>query len=397
MQANADPTHAPSWRWLEVALPARCESLAQLAPTAADLDQAALRLLRSGEPADASALRGISLGYALAQDALQTRVFWTISAAFFEALSLSLCAWDLQGKRTLARILLQQRMLARGEATVAEPLMRELLALCVRVVTPDPVQAVLLGAVRAAYGPDQALEPAQSELSDPAQEEQTRVIGNLRIGLPLYNTYLNESDEWSRRLITELGEWRLELHRGLPQSSIELAQSLARASASVGFAALTDMATALEQALRQAQSQPHGSAAQAQVFLEAAEVMRRLLHQFAAGFLKPSDPALLAALAAIAAQRTPYFSAEAQILLTQLGGALRQWTARPDNLGARSEVLRILQGLRGSLERAGAVDLVAMTQDFSAAINGLGIESLQTPRLALLLNRFEALQAAIRP
>ena len=32
----------------------------------------------------------------------------------------------------------------------------------------------------------------------------------LRIGIALYNVYLNEADEWSRRLQTEIGEWALE-------------------------------------------------------------------------------------------------------------------------------------------------------------------------------------------
>ena len=349
---------------------------ANAAPTQADFDQAALRLMRSGEPAAASALRDISLGFAGAQSVLQARIFWNLSATFFEALSLGLCVWDLHAKRTLSKILLQQRTLSRGETVVAEQLMHDLLACCAQAVPPAP---------------------APAELSDPMQDEQIRVIGSLRIALPRYNLYLNEADEWSRRLITELGEWSLELHRSLPQSCIELAQSLARASAGVGFVALTDMASALERALRQAQSQQQGSAEQAQVFLEAAEVIRRLLHQFAAGFLKPPDPSLLAALGAIAAQRGPQFSEEAQTLLTQLGGALRQWTARPNNLGARSEVLRVLQAFRGSVERAGAVDLAEMAQDFSADIDGLGIESLQTSRLAFLLARFDALQAAIRP
>jgi chemosensory pili system protein ChpA (sensor histidine kinase/response regulator) len=347
---------------------------ANAAPTPADFDQAALRLMRSGESAAASALRDISLGFAGAQGVLQARIFWNLSAAFFEALSLELCAWDLHAKRTLSKILLQQRKLSRGETVIAEQLMHDLLACCAQAAPSAPSAA---------------------ELSDPVQDEQIRVIGNLRIALPRYNLYLNETDEWSRRLITELGEWSLELHRTLPQNCIELAHSLAGASASVGFAALSEMADALAQALRQAQSRAQGSAAQAQVFLEAAEVIRRLLHQFAAGFLKPADPRLLAALMAIAAQRAPHFSDEVQTLLSQLGGALRQWTARPDNLGARSEVLRVLQAFRDSVGRAGAIDLVEMAQDFNTAIDGLGVESLQTPRLALLLTRFEALEAAL--
>ena len=44
----------------------------------------------------------------------------------------------------------------------------------------------------------------------PSAEEQVKVIGPLRIGIALYNVYLNEADEWSRQLATEVGEWALE-------------------------------------------------------------------------------------------------------------------------------------------------------------------------------------------
>jgi len=66
----------------------------------------------------------------------------------------------------------------------------------------------------------------------------------LRIGLALYNVYLNEADEWSRRLLTELSEWVLELDQRLPDSAIALAHSLAGSSATVGFAGLSELARA---------------------------------------------------------------------------------------------------------------------------------------------------------
>ena len=126
-----------------------------------------------------------------------------------------------------------------------------------------------------------------------------KVIGTLRIGIPLYNVYLNEADEWSRRLQTELSEWALELHRPLGDSTVGLAHSLAGSSATVGFRALSEIARALEQALQHVQLQSRGQAEQAKVFLAAADDVRHLLHQFAAGFLKEPDPQLIEALHAI--------------------------------------------------------------------------------------------------
>ncbi len=130
-------------------------------------------------------------------------------------------------------------------------------------------------------------------------DDRVKVIGSLRLSIPLYNVYLNEADEWSRRLQTELGEWALELHESLPDSVVVLAHSLLGSSATVGFAALSDMARALEQALQHVQLHHQGTSQQAQVFIDAAEDIRRLLHQFAAGFLKEPDLSILAALQAI--------------------------------------------------------------------------------------------------
>ena len=51
-----------------------------------------------------------------------------------------------------------------------------------------------------------ALKP---KLDVAQHEEQFKVIGSLKIGIPLYNVYLNEADEWSRCLVTELDEWAI--------------------------------------------------------------------------------------------------------------------------------------------------------------------------------------------
>ena len=412
MQVNDVPLSDSEWRWVDVTLPEAVEPMARDAAAQANFDRSALELLRSGDKAAASSLRGISLGFASDQRVLEARIFWTLSAAFFEAIAFGLCVWDLQGKRMLAQVLLQDRKLARGETAIAVSLARDLLSLCATAMSSAPAEAVLLGAVGVAYRGKQASEPSPNDLSAPLPEEQVRVIGSLRVALPQYNRYLNQTDEWSRCLITELSEWALELHRPVADSTIELAQSLAHASADVGFLALADMATALEQALRHVGQQGHGRAAQARVFLDTAEVMRRLLHQFAAGFLRPADEALLAALAAmlqppiapvpapepdadLAAQRLAQFAGEAPVMLGQLGGALRQWTARPDNLGARSEVLRVLQLFEQSAQAAGASELGQKAQVMLEAVEALRLEALHSAGLSFLEAHLQALQEGL--
>ena len=140
-------------------------------------------------------------------------------------------------------------------------------------------------------------DAAETNEGAAASDEHVKVVGDLRIGIPLFNIYLNEADELSRRLMTEVAEWAMELHRPLGETPIALAHSLAGSSATVGFADLSHLARALEHALARSQVIGHGTDEEARLFVNAAEEIRRLLHQFAAGFLKEPAPELLARLA----------------------------------------------------------------------------------------------------
>ena len=337
---------------------------------------------------------------------------------------------------------------------------------------PKPAPEVAPQAVVEAL-PELALEETIADavpLDTSEPEEATKVIGPLRISIPLYNVYLNEADEWSRRLLTELSEWSLELHQPLPDSTVALAHSLAGSSATVGFQALSQMARALESALEHVQLLHQGTAQQAQIFTDAAEDIRRLLHQFAAGFLKEPNPSVLQALRdlledasaampvaapevpepqehakdvedladlvlldkvaeplasapsleapvpaeelpdfvvtmrsdfdddidlvdVIDADLFPIFEEEAAELLPQLGGALRQWCARPENGGARNEVLRTLHTLKGSARLAGALRLGELAHRLETEIERLDSDPLQSAQIEPLLSHCDALQA----
>ncbi len=127
-------------------------------------------------------------------------------------------------------------------------------------------------------------------------EDTVKVIGPLRISITLFNIYLNEADELSRRLTTELAEWAMELHRPIGEIPIALAHSLAGSSATVGFANLSNLARTLEHALTRSQAIGRGTPQEARLFVDASEEIRRLLHQFAAGFLKDPSVTLLSRL-----------------------------------------------------------------------------------------------------
>ena len=306
--------------------------------------------------------------------------------------------------------------------------------------------------------PDAAPEAESDSALD---DEQIKVIGTLRIGIPLYNVYLNEADEWSRRLETEVSEWALELNSRLPDSTVGLAHALAGSSATVGFDALSDVARALESAMGQTQLLAYGTPQHGKAFTAAAEEIRRLLHQFAAGFLKgpeagvtealhrlgeldipkraempdedvvlsgfgdldapvpavaqgPIAPAATLVLPQAVAAPTrnledehdaidvadvidpdlfPIFEEEAGELLPQLGGALRQWVARPDNRGARDEVLRALHTLKGSARLAGALRLGEMSHRMESEIEEFGLEGIKPTDLESLVQRLDAMQA----
>jgi chemosensory pili system protein ChpA (sensor histidine kinase/response regulator) len=297
------------------------------------------------------------------------------------------------------------------------------------------------------------------EMAEEVPDDQTRVIGHLRIGIKLYNVYLNEADEWSRRLVNSLGEWALERHEPLNAEAESLAHSLAGSSATVGFDSLSRIARALEHALntvsQHQESGQQATAEQAQLFVDASEDIRRLLHQFAAGFIKEPNADLLEALyrvvhepwpeAAVEAPEIrpeppeplmsapslkvtefeplpaqedktehavvqdidddidvldtidadlfPIFTEEALELLPQLGGALRQWVARPDNNSARAEVLRNLHTLKGSARLAGALRLGEMAHRMETDAERMGSDVKRSADLEPLEAAFDAITA----
>ncbi|MDQ0568314.1 chemosensory pili system protein ChpA (sensor histidine kinase/response regulator) [Variovorax paradoxus] len=316
-------------------------------------------------------------------------------------------------------------------------------------VEPPVVVADTIAAAEDAPQPEP--EPEVQETAEAAApsgaDDQVKVIGPLRIGIALYNVYLNEADEWSRQLATDVGEWALESHERLPDSTVALAHSLAGSSATVGFHSLSGMARLLEAALQHLQMQGSGTREQGVVLVAAADELRRLLHQFAVGFLREPSEGTLQALRDIAAAPMPpeaaarvetrplqhmvstdsvadvalddsedaidladavdvdlfpIFEEEAAELLPQLGQALRQWAHHPDDSAPRASVLRTLHTLKGSARLAGAMRLGERAHRMESEIEVLGtqggadrveIEKLLT-RLDALQSTFDALRAA---
>ncbi|QNK69499.1 Hpt domain-containing protein [Variovorax sp. PAMC26660] len=299
--------------------------------------------------------------------------------------------------------------------------------------------ATVAAAAAAATATAAAAAAAEEAAAAASAEDQVKVIGPLRIGIALYNVYLNEADEWSRQLATDVGEWALESHERLPDSTVALAHSLAGSSATVGFHSLSGMARLLESALQHLQMQGSGTREQGVVLVAAADELRRLLHQFAVGFLRDPAEGTLQALRDIAAAPMPtevamraeaarplhqvvvsnsvadvalddsedaidladavdvdlfpIFEEEAAELLPQLGEALRQWAHHPDDSAPRASVLRTLHTLKGSARLAGAMRLGERAHRMESEIEVLGSQGAERSDIEKLLTRLDALQA----
>jgi len=275
------------------------------------------------------------------------------------------------------------------------------------------------------------------EVSPSAADNAIKVIGPLRIGLALYNVYLNEADEWSHRLAYEIGEWALEPHTRMPDSTVVLAHSLVGSSATVGFHGLSTMARLFESALQHLNMQGRGTSDNGVVLMAAADELCRLLHQFAAGFLKDPESSTLEALRDVAAapmpsneplpvtapvhflvepSRTgqvvldddgdaidlldavdaelfPIFEEEASELLPQLGTALRAWAQHPEDPVPRASTLRTLHTLKGSARLAGAMRLGERAHGMESEIELIGTQLATRATVDILLGRFDVLQA----
>lgn len=413
--------------WVDAPVPSVPNTVVYERQLQVRIDSHILNLIRLGDRVAARAMTDISLGLLMQHRDLHPRVFWQISAAYFEAVAVGLTPVQASGKKALAAILVQYRALASGASLVSEGLLIDLLDLIAPSSVASAAGAPVLAAVRRAYGWSE--EAASTALrataalagvidqtgacERPGLEDQVKVVGTLRIDIASFNNYLNEADEWSRRLLVELSEWALELHRPVSEDSIALARALAAGSQRIGLTAVSQVADALARALQHVKASAQGRPQQASLLTAAAEEIRRLLHQFAAGFIKNPEPTLLEQLASLAqldspstpamptldpdSDKTASFAKIAQITLLQLGGALRQWSARPDNVGARNEAVRALLALKKQAEQADVTRVYEASCVLERNIEHLGLQALQADQLAPLLADFDVLCAHTQP
>jgi chemosensory pili system protein ChpA (sensor histidine kinase/response regulator) len=179
---------------------------------------------------------------------------------------------------------------AVGEATVVLPVLE--------VPLPD-VAPGAASAIDIALEEPQGAAPFELPgLPGERGEDQVKAIGDLRIDIAMFNIFLNEADELSRRLAVDIAEWATEPAGAPGEAAVVLAHSLAGCSATVGFADLSALARAFEHALMRSNEAGDVLEGEPALYDQACTEIRRLLHQFAAGFLRAPDPALLQRLLA---------------------------------------------------------------------------------------------------
>ncbi len=167
---------------------------------------------------------------------------------------------------------------------------------------------------------DDTAVAAAAEEAPEDDAERYKVVGPLRIQIALFNIFLNEADEQSRRLGVEIAEWQHELDRPVSEAAVALAHSLAGNSAAVGYSDLSNLARRLEHGLERSVSRGSGQPEEAQLFADVGDEIRRLLHQFAAGFLKTVATELLARLDAHEAREAQEALAAGRSSLAPLDG-----------------------------------------------------------------------------
>ena len=248
------------------------------------------------------------------------------------------------------------------------------------------------------------------DLDGPApDDDQYRLIGPLRISISLFNIFLNEADELSRRLGIELAEWSLELDRPVGEDAVALAHSLSGSSATVGFAELSDLSRTLEHAMARNCTMGSGTPQEAALFTDAADEIRGLLHQFAAGFLKSPSEELLRRLAeheissarrlesTLASRDAPddapvadatdavhpelfaIFEEEADELFDKLESRLQAWSRAPGDADQPAGAMRDLHTLKGAARLAGAMRLGEKLHGLESRIESLASPLAEAP------------------
>ena len=254
------------WRRADIVLAAWPDIQPGRTASREEWDRAVLAWLRQPDAANAQALRQLSLSLARGQADLAWRAFCKIAAAFFELRSQLAPLADAKAKTMALQILLQCAALLRHEPEPSHDLALALLQECQHLAAHDQedgwqVLGKALGAAPAAPQPD----------------------------------WLGLADPYSRQLESMLSAGAQDLPSTQLIHAASLAWALSVGAEDQGLGALSDYCCQLALAL-QAAARKVLAPYQARVLASAAQHLRHLLHQQAAGIAKTPQEDLLQAL-----------------------------------------------------------------------------------------------------
>ena len=287
------------------------------------LDQHVLALLQSSNPAYCTDLHAASLGLAAhARDA----TWWQLCGAWLQGLEYGLLELDIYAKRLASRWLAYYASFAKGEETPPPALQRDALFFCVQAIEtaaqrqqplPDSLALVLrcsqtipeipatppvLSPAPAALQP--ALAPALPAFEAAVEIQPTNALvqglaSSTKIEPDL--DFLQAAEPLSVQLENQLGAWRRSSDSPLPTETAAQASELARLAWAAGCTEIAALAQLLQRCLLRLPG-TSADAAQRQNCQYASEEVRRLLHQFAAGFMRRAHPQVLQTLEQMLAQ-----------------------------------------------------------------------------------------------
>ena len=255
-----------------------------------------------------------------------------------------------------------------------------------------------------------ALAAGDDEVS-PESGEMT--VGERRLSAPLYRIFLSEADEIQGVLEADLADWRARPERQGTEQARRALHSLKGSAAIVGLAGVRALAGELERfVLHQRAAGSPVPPADVAEYGRLVDVLRGMLHRFAAGEDPAPDDRAVAAAAELAgrweadaaprgmpgtagiaddspldggaepaplaageaadaiggdgpsppsemldAELLPIFVEEAQDYLPQIDRNLRDWLSRPDDRALAQLLMRQLHTVKGSARMAGAMAL----------------------------------------
>ena len=150
---------------------------------------------------------------------------------------------DIVSPEPLIQIETRKVVVQTGEvAEPAEP--ADHLAQATDLTEPAPNEAAV------------AMQNQSDEFAAAPLDDNIKRIGDIEISLPLHTIYMSETDEIVRILAQDIAEWRHEPARHVSRHAVHAAHRLAGTSATVGLAALQELAHSMELVLQRLERHP---------------------------------------------------------------------------------------------------------------------------------------------